>query len=210
MKKKFIFLLKLVFITLLSIFVLNLLIIKNTQGLTFDTVKNIPENKVGLVLGTGKFLNNGQVNLFYKYRIDAAVALYKAGKVDFLLISGDNGTKNYDEPTTFKADLIAKGIPENKIYLDFAGFRTLDSVVRAHAIFGLNQFTIISQKFHNERAIFIANQKGMKTIGFNAKAIRGRYGKRVAIREYFARTKVFVDLLLHIKPKFLGDRIVIK
>ena len=210
MKKKLIILLKLGIALGLSILVFNQIIIQNTKNLIFNDTSTIPKNKVGLVLGTGKFLANGHINLYYKYRIDAAAALYKAGKIEFLLLSGDNGIENYDEPTTFKEDLIARGIPEEKIFLDYAGFRTLDSVIRANAIFGQERFTIISQKFHNERAIFIANQKGMQAIGFNAKAITGRYGLKVRIREYFARTKVFVDLLFNVKPKFLGKKITIQ
>ena len=120
----------------------------------YDSVEDIPKNKVGLLLGTIKFLSNGNVNLYYTYRINATVALYKAKKIDFVLISGDNGNTNYDEPTTFKKDLIAKGIPEDKIFLDYAGFRTLDSVIRAKAVFGQDAITIISQQFHNERALY--------------------------------------------------------
>jgi SanA protein len=210
MKKKIILIVKLGISLALSVFIFNLIIIKSAKGLTFEDTNKIPKNKVGLVLGTGKFLANGHLNLYYKYRIDAAVALYKAGKVEFLLLSGDNGVENYDEPTTFKEDLIARGIPENNIFLDYAGFRTLDSVVRAYAVFGQEHFTIISQKFHNERAVFIANQKGLHAIGFNARAITGRYGLKVRVREYFARTKVFIDLLLNKKPKFLGKKITIE
>src|SRR5690606_23706425 len=119
---------------------------------TYYDIDEIPKNKVGLVLGAGKFTSNGNINLYYKYRVEAAVALYSSGKIDYIVISGDNGTTDYDEPTNFKNDLIAKGIPAERIYLDYAGFRTLDSVVRAKEIFGQNTFTIISQKFHNQRA----------------------------------------------------------
>lgn len=197
-------------ITVISIITFNYIIINSTKGLTFNETAIIPKNKVGLILGTGKFVRNGNINLYYKYRIDAAVSLYKAHKIEFILISGDNSTKNYDEPSTFKEDLIARGIPANKIFLDYAGFRTLDSVVRAKDIFGQNKITIISQKFHNERAVFIANQKGIQAIGFNAQGVSKRYGIKVQLREYLARTKVFIDLLFLIKPKFLGKKISIE
>lgn len=139
-----------------------------TRHLVFDDVNSIPKNKVGLLLGTGKYAANGNINLFYKYRIDAAVKLYNAGKIEFILVSGDNSRKDYDEPSDFKNDLIARGIPEDKIVLDYAGFRTLDSVVRAKEIFGQTSITFISQKFHNQRAIYLAEHYDIKAVGFNA------------------------------------------
>ena len=105
----------------------------------------IKKNKVGLVLGTAKVLQNGRLNLYFKYRIEATVALYKEGKIEFVLVSGDNSVKGYDEPTDFKDELVKRGIPPEKIFLDYAGFRTLDSVIRAKEIFGQEQITIISQ-----------------------------------------------------------------
>lgn len=197
-------------IALLAFFLPDIIIKRNAAKKTYDDAEEIRENRVGLVLGTTKLLQNGRVNLYYKYRVDAAVALYKAGKIDFVLVSGDNSRESYDEPTDFKNDLITKGIPAERIYLDYAGFRTLDSVVRAKEIFGLEAITIISQKFHNERAIYLAEQKGVAAIAFNAKDVSSRYGLKVKIREYFARGKVFIDLLLGVQPKFLGEKIEIK
>ncbi len=179
------------------------------KGKTFDSIDEIPKNKVGLVLGTGKYTSNGSINLYYKYRIDAAVTLYNSGKVDYLLISGDNSSKNYDEPTEFKNDLIAQGIPPEKIFLDYAGFRTLDSVVRAKEIFGQHTFTIISQKFHNQRAIYLAKSYGIDAIGYNAKDVMGAYGLKTQIREYLARAKASLDVFFNVEPKFLGKKITI-
>jgi SanA protein len=211
MKKKRVYLILLLLILpLILILVSNYSVEKNAQNKTYSDSSKIQKNKVGLVLGTSKKLKNGRINLYFKYRINATVELYKKGKIDFILISGDNGNKDYDEPTDFKNELIKKGIPENKIYLDYAGFRTLDSVVRSKEIFGQENITIISQKFHNERAIYLAENNGIKAIGFNAKDVSGRYGLRVKAREYLARTKVFVDILFSVKPKFLGDKIEIK
>lgn len=176
----------------------------------YDTVEAIPKNKVGLLLGTVKHLSNGNTNLYYTYRINATVALYKAGKIEFVLVSGDNGRKTYDEPTTFKEDLIARGIPENKIFLDYAGFRTLDSVIRAKRIFGQDAITIISQEFHNERAIYLAKHNDLNAIAYNAKDVSGRYGLKVQLREYLARSKASIDVLFNVEPKFLGEKIEIK
>ncbi len=176
-----------------------------TRHQVYDSVNAIPNNKVGLLLGTGKYAASGNINLFYKYRIDAVVKLYKAEKIEYILVSGDNSRKDYDEPTDFKKDLIAQGIPEDRIFLDYAGFRTLDSVVRAKEIFGQTSITIISQKFHNQRAIYIAKQYSIDAVGFNAKDVYNSH-----FREYLARSKASLDLVFNVQPKFLGEKIVIK
>lgn len=206
---------KIKLLLLLSLLLLGMITLSNaviemqTQGKTFVNVNAIKHNKVGLVLGTSKILKNGNINLYFKYRVKAAVKLYKNGKIDVILVSGDNSNKAYDEPTDFKNELIKQGIPEHKIYLDYAGFRTLDSVIRAKAIFGQTSITIISQEFHNERAIYIAKNNGIEAVGFNAKDISGRLGLKVKLREYLARTKVFIDMLFTVQPKFLGEKIKI-
>ncbi len=182
----------------------------NAKNKTFSNPEKIPKNKVGLVLGTAPRLRDGRWNLYFLYRIDASVKLFERGKIDFILVSGDNGSKSYDEPNQFKKELIKRGIPPEKIYLDYAGFRTLDSVVRAKEIFGQESITIISQKFHNERAIFIAEKHGIKAIAFNAKAVYGKAASKTNNREYFARVKAFMDILFGVEPKFLGEKIEIK
>ena len=187
----------------------NYTIEKNAKGKLYAKVSNIPKNKVGLVLGTTKYLQNGNVNLYFRYRVNAAVQLYKEGKISYILISGDNSRDTYDEPTDFKNELIKRGVPERRIFLDYAGFRTLDSVVRAKEIFDQTKITIISQQFHNERALYLAGVNGIEAIGFNAKDVTGRYGLKVKLREYLARVKVFVDILFRVKPKFLGTKITI-
>lgn len=188
----------------------NFSIEKSARHKTFTEVSNIQYNKVGLVLGTAKRLQNGNINLYFKYRIEATVKLYNSGKIEFVLVSGDNGNENYDEPTDFKNELIKRGIPENKIFLDYAGFRTLDSVVRAKVIFGQESITFISQKFHNERAIFLAEKNGIKAIGFNARDVSAKAGFKTRIREYFARTKAVIDVVIGVNPKFLGEAVHIQ
>ncbi|WP_440066171.1 SanA/YdcF family protein [Tenacibaculum discolor] len=194
----------------ITIYTSNKVIIKNSEEKLFNTTETIPKNKVGLLLGTVKYLSDGRVNLYYQFRLNAAVELYKAKKIDFILVSGDNGAEGYDEPTDFKNDLIKAGIPEDKIYLDYAGFRTLDSVVRIKEIFGQTSVTIISQQFHNERALYLANHFEIDAIGYNAKGVSGKKAIKVQLREYLARVKVFIDILFNIEPKFLGEPIVIK
>lgn len=209
-KKLFIFIIIFVVIPALVIFCCNSIIKLAASGDTFSDVSKIPYNRVGLVLGTSKKLANGQPNLYYTYRIKATIELYKAKKIDFVLVSGDNGSVYYNEPTTFKKDLVAGGIPDEKIFLDYAGFRTLDSMYRAKEVFGLDSITVISQEFHNERAIYLAEKKELIAIGFNAKDINGKAGFKVQTREYLARVKVFVDLFFNTQPKFYGDKVEIK
>ena len=201
---------KLVGILILAILLCNFLVSFKAEHKTFDQIENIPKNRVGLVLGTGKITAHGNVNLYYKYRLQAAYLLWKNNKIDKILISGDNGRKDYDEPSTFKTDLMQLGVPETDIYLDYAGFRTLDSVVRANAIFGLESVTIISQKFHNERAIYLANNIHLNAIAYNAKDVTGRFGLRTKLREYLARTKAVIDVIINKQPKYLGPKIEIK
>ena len=203
MKKLKILLLIIVFIAL-GVFITFHWISFSAKGLNYNDVNTIPKNKVGLVLGTSKFAPSGNINLFYKHRVNATVELYNAGKIEYVLVSGDNSRKDYDESSDFKNDLIEKGIPENRIFLDYAGFRTLDSIVRAKEIFGQSSLTIISQKFHNERAIYIANHYNIKAIAYNAKDVFKR-----PFREYLARTKASLDLVFNVKPKFLGEQITI-
>ena len=159
-----------------------------TQGATFFQTETVPKNKVGLVLGTSKYLKSGHINPYFSYRIQSAVELYRSGKVDFLLVSGDNGTNQYNEPKVFKQALLEAGIPADKIVLDYAGFRTLDSVIRAKEVFGQSSITIISQKFHTERAVFLAKQFDIDAVGFNAKDVNPKFGLKVQVRESVSYT----------------------
>lgn len=193
----------------ISIYIANRVIIQQTKDYLYDSVEKIPYNKVGLVLGTSKYLRGGGINPYFLYRIEATVSLYNAGKIKYILVSGDNSTKAYDEPTDFKNALIEKGIPSEVIFLDYAGFRTLDSVVRAKEIFSQTQLTIISQEFHNQRAVFIAQKKGISAVGFNAKNVSSEKHLKVQLREYFAKLKVFIDIYTDVSPKFLGEKVII-
>ncbi|QIG89811.1 DUF218 domain-containing protein [Chryseobacterium sp. POL2] len=187
----------------------NFKIEKDTKDFVTSDLSKIPNEKVGLVLGTGKTLANGTPNLYFTYRMDAAAELYHAGKIKYLIVSGDNSRKNYNEPEDMKLALIEKGIPEHHIFEDFAGFRTLDSVVRAKEIFGQSSYIIISQRFHNERAVFLAQQNGIDAFGYNAKDVNRAAGFKTNLREKFARAKVYLDLWFGIEPKFGGEKISI-
>lgn len=176
-----------------------------------DRIEDLPFNKCGLLLGTSKYKAEGGINPFFAKRLDAAADLYRSGKIDCIIASGDNSFANYNEPRAMLQGLRDRGVPVEKIHPDFAGFRTLDSVVRAREIFGQNSITVISQKFHNERAIYIGRRWGINVSGYNADDWEDTDGIPVRIREVFARFKAFIDVhLTGEQPKFLGEKIIIE
>lgn len=186
----------------------NAWINKSTRAQLYNDITAVPARKVGLVLGASKNTVRGTDNIYFTYRMQAAWELYKSGKVQYLLLSGDNHTEDYDEPTDMRDALLKLGVPDSCIVLDYAGFRTLDSVVRCKEVFGEDSVTVISQEFHNQRALFIANKSGMHAIGFNAREVNKNYSFRTRFREYFARVKCVLDLyILHTDSKFLGEKI---
>ncbi len=163
-------------------------------GRTYDRLADVPAREVGLVLGTSKFVAAGRLNLHYRRRIDAAVELFHAGKVRRLIVSGNGSESNYNEPRMMREDLIARGVPANRILSDDAGLRTFDSVVRAGDVFHVSRYTVISQRSHNERAIFIGQVRGQDVIGWNARAVDFQTDPRTALRERLARILAVLDV----------------
>jgi SanA protein len=177
------------------------------SGRVFRSADAVPVNNLALVLGTASTTKRGNTNLHFKQRIEAAAALYHAGKVKHLLVSGDNHVASYDEPTDMRDALIAAGVPDSAITRDYAGFRTLDSIVRAQSVFGLERFTIVTEEFHCPRALWIAKRHGLDAVAFAAPDLGARWSLRVKAREYLARAWCAVDLyVLHRGPKFPGPR----
>lgn len=176
------------------------------SGHIFRSVADVPQNDVALVLGTGKFTPRGLTNLHFTQRMETAARLFQAGKVRHLIVSGDNHTRDYDEPTDMRDALVASGVPTNAITCDYAGFRTLDSVLRANSVFGLSRFTIVTEEFHCPRAVWIARARGLDAIAFAAPDLTSRrWTVRVKIREALAQVRCGLDLyLLHTEPKFPG------
>jgi SanA protein len=198
-----------IFLFLILLLIITLGDISRMSCYTYNTPLKIPHNRTGLVLGTSKYLAEGGLNQYFINRIDAATELYNAGKIDYIVVSGDNALKAYNEPREMRKALMQRGIPKEKIYLDYAGFRTLDSVVRAEQIFRQRSITIITQDFHNERAIYIARHHKIDAIGYNAKPV-GDTTFTSSVREFFARIKCIFDVyILESKPKFLGETIEI-
>ncbi|PBI79806.1 MULTISPECIES: outer membrane permeability protein SanA [Rahnella] len=179
-----------------------------TQPYIYDEVQTLPHRQVGVVLGTAKYYRTGVINQYYLYRIQGAINAYNSGKVKYLLLSGDNAQQSYNEPSTMRRDLIAAGIPASDIVLDYAGFRTLDSIVRTRKVFDTNDFIIITQRFHCERALFIALHMGIQAQCFAVPSPKNMLSVRS--REIFARLGALTDLyLLKREPRFLGPLIPI-
>jgi SanA protein len=185
----------------------NLIIIISSQKYLYNNKDEVPPHRVALVLGTSRYLHSGELNPWFANRIEAAAKLYHAGKIDYIILSGDNRTRYYNEPEQMRREIVRYEVPDSILYLDYAGLRTLDSMVRSRAIFGQDSLIVISQKFHNQRAVFLARRHGVKAIGFNADDPVNHSTVRVLVREVFARVKVFVDLATRKQPRFLGDEI---
>lgn len=174
----------------------------------FTSADAIPSNNVGLVLGTSKQSRYGGANAFFYKRILAAAQLYHSGKVKKLIVSGDNRFNDYNEPKDMREALIRHGVPDSCIISDFAGLRTFDSMIRCKHIFGQDSVTVISQRFHNERAIYIARHSGMHCVGFNAPDVMTSRSFLVSIREYFSRFKCLLDIhILGTRARHYGEKI---
>lgn len=178
-----------------------------SRGKLFNDVSKLPPAKVGLVFGTSDRYR-GRENRYFRYRIDAAFEVWNAGKVETLIVSGDNRSEYYNEPHKMRIALIEAGVPKDRIVCDYAGLRTFDSVVRAKKIFGANTILVISQQFQNERAIYLAKAHGMKAFGYNAEDVEFQAGFKTKVREVGARVKMWLDVnFLDTKPTYLGDKV---
>ncbi len=204
----------LVFKFLFGVLILSALIAVNTFLISlvsasrlYRDVNVVPEYTAGLLLGTSRYSLDENPSQFFDNRIDTAVALYEAGKIKKIVVSGDNSTPDYNEPEAMQKALLARGIPEGDMYLDYAGFNTYDSIVRMRDIFEQAEFLIISQRFHVERAVFIAQTLGLSADGFTAPGVTGGIGFRANVREIGARIKMWADLIPPRRPKFLGETV---
>ena len=188
----------------------NVWVERAAEGRIYTDVDSIPYNRVGLLLGTNPMNRLGRPNSYFINRINTAVKLFHAGKIDYIIASGDNHTRGYDEPTAMRDSLMAHGVPTERIVLDYAGFRTLDSVVRAKEVFGCDSLTIISQADHNARALYLAEANGIEAVAVSAPLRAGRWVRtRLALREWLARDKMMLDVWTGTQPHFLGEKIEI-
>ncbi|WP_113631862.1 outer membrane permeability protein SanA [Pectobacterium peruviense] len=201
-------LLALIGVLLLSAFALDRWISWKTAPFIYDELQTLPKRQVGVVLGTAKYYRTGVINQYYLFRIQGTINAYNSGKVSYLLLSGDNALQSYNEPMTMRRDLIAAGVPPSDIVLDYAGFRTLDSIVRTRKVFDTNDFTIITQRFHCERALFIALHLGIQAQCYAVPSPKNMMTVRV--REFGARLGALFDLyILKREPRFLGPQVPI-
>ena len=185
----------------------NLWIVQSTSHNVFSDLRKLPDHRVALVLGTSNKTVSGNVNPYFRNRIETAAQLYKMEKIDHLILSGDNRSMYYNEPIEMRKALIKLGVPTTAITLDYAGLRTLDSIVRCKEIFGQNRITIITQPFHSYRALFISRYYDIEAVAMVTGQSDGEYSFRIRLREYFARTKAVLDLyVLKTSPRFLGEK----
>ena len=179
---------------LIFILLCNFWVVYNTRQYNFFSIENLPSNDVALVLGTSRNTERGKENLFFKYRMEATARLFKEGKIKYIILSGNNDSRYYNEPLDMKKALLNLGVPENVMTLDYAGFRTFDSIVRCKKVFNQDNFTVISQNFHNARALYIARHEGINAISFAAQDVPDGYSFRTLVREYLARPKAVLDV----------------
>ncbi|BCL70275.1 SanA protein [Vibrio nigripulchritudo] len=215
--KVWLWLKKAVLIAFVSAFTLSVALILvdrwvswQTQDKIYYEAESLPNHDVAMVLGTSKYIGK-KLNDFYTNRISTAIQLFQDNKVTSYLLSGDNAHRSYNEPWTMKRDLLKAGVPEDAIYLDYAGFRTLDSVVRAKEIFEADDFIIITQAFHCERALYIADYHDINAVCLAVPGPEGTSGWFVRLREVLARANALVDLyIIDKQPKFLGPKVPIE
>lgn len=189
----------------LLVFLVNAWMTGRAKGRIFTDAATMPQEQVALVLGTGKFFGD-RINIHWRLRMDAAAVLFKAGRVSQFLLSGDNSRKDYNEPEDMKQALIERGVPAAVIACDYAGFRTLDSVVRARQVFGVTRCVIISDDFHLARALWLADRNGIAATAFHGDPIAWRTSGKSRVREWLARVKAVADELTGTGPKFGGPK----
>ena len=196
---------------LLLVLLANRWVINSSDAYIYDSWSLLPETDVGIVLGTSTFTREGKPNPHFAGRIRAAVELYQIGKIKKIIVSGANPDKTYNEPQKMQQELIKQGVPAADIRMDYAGFRTLDSIMRAQAVFELNRATIITQRYHAYRAVFIGKKIGMNVIAYAAPGEEPGFDARLTVREWLARFRVVLDIfLLQTEPKFLGEPVSVE
>ncbi|ARK13746.1 SanA/YdcF family protein [Fibrivirga algicola] len=182
------------FTGVLVILLCNWWVVYSTKSQIYFDLNKLPANDVGLVLGTSKYVKNGNENLFFRYRMEATARLWKEGKVKFLILSGNNDSEFYNEPEDMQKALLKLGVPSDVMIPDYAGYRTFDSILRCKEVFKQHHITIISQNFHNARALYIGNYEGINGVAFAAQDVPDGYSLKTLVREYMARPLAMLDV----------------
>jgi SanA protein len=205
LKKYFKIFLYLAIIGLVSMVSVNYYVKSSTKKHIYYSIKKFPKNDVGIIFGAG--INGDQPSKYLKDRLDAGILLYKAKRINKILLSGDNGSDEHDELTVMKNYCFTHGVDTTKIFIDYAGFDTYSTMYRAKHIFNIKKATLISQEYHLNRAIYIGQKLGIKSVGYSAN--NGEYlgYKYVTFREYGSIFKSFFDVLINREPHFLGNPI---
>lgn len=184
-------------------------VVRAGRGRIYFDSKLVPAREVAIVLGTSPKIRQWS-NPFFESRMNAAAELWKHGKARHFIVSGDNGRKTYDEPSVMRDALVARGVPAEAVTLDYAGFRTLDTMARAVAVFGQQNVTVVTDDFHLPRSLFLAKAHGMDAIGFGGKPVPLTWSKKTRLREVASRVAAWLDVyLLHTKPKFFGPLVTV-
>lgn len=191
----------------LFVVVANLWIVLSTKSKVFSNDVEITNHEVALVLGTSHLLTDGTPNPFFNSRMEMSALLYKENRVKHFIVSGDNRTRYYNEPAEMRKALVRLGVPSSAITLDYAGLRTLDSIIRSKEIFGQQHITIVTQAFHSYRALFISNYYGIDAIAYVPQSAISSETETIQWREYLARAKAILDLyILKTSPRHLGQK----
>jgi SanA protein len=180
--------------SLLVVLLSNWWVVSSTKSQIYFDLGHLPANEVGLVLGTSRLVKGGKENLFFRYRMEATARLWKEGKVKFLILSGNNDSEYYNEPEDMQKALLKLGVPSDVMIPDYAGYRTFDSILRCKDVFRQHHITIISQNFHNARALYISNYEGINAVAFAAQDVPDGYSLKTLLREYMARPLAMLDV----------------
>jgi SanA protein len=193
---------------LVVVLVCNWWVVRQTRSRIYFDVDKLPVNDMALVLGTSRLVSSGRENLFFRYRMEATARLWREGKIKYIILSGNNDSEFYNEPADMQRALRRLGVPDEVMTLDYAGFRTFDSVVRCKRVFHHDRITIISQNFHIARALYIGNHEGMDAVAFAAQDVPDGYSIRTLLREYLARPLTMLDVhVFSPEPRAGNDRV---
>jgi SanA protein len=189
-----------------SVIAINVWIFQSAKSYVFTNPDDLPVNDIGLVLAARVRIRGGRISPYFVGRNEAAAKLYHAGKVKKLLLSGESRANGYNEPAEMKASLLKLGVPESAMTLDSSCKRTLDSIVRAREVFGLNRLTIITDDFHTSRALFLSRYYGIDAVAFSSARIPLETSMGNRAREWLARVKAVLDVyILHTRPEASGS-----
>lgn len=178
---------------LLAVIGFNVWIVQRSRSRITSDPAAVPVAPVALVMGTSRTVASGRINVHWRMRMDAAAALWKAGRVTRILVSGDNRRPDYNEPRDMRDGLVERGVPVSAITMDSAGLRTLFSVIRARETFGVTHCVIVTDDFHLPRALWLADRRGVQASGFRGPAIPWELSGKTRVREWLARTNAALE-----------------